>query len=93
MAEEAEENGKQNGQEKRSSEVNGLSRRLGRTSKTEYALAVINQATTSVELAATATSAAIVAPILDVLTLRQVDSRSHTVYIAEYIMWFVGARL
>jgi len=46
-----------------------------------------------VELAATATSAAIVAPTLNVLTPRQVDSRSHTVHIAKYIVEFVGAVL
>ncbi|MGA3297418.1 MAG: hypothetical protein ABSD41_08200 [Candidatus Bathyarchaeia archaeon] len=66
---------------------------MGETSKTKYDLTVIYQPTTSVELVATATSAAIVAPTLNVLTPRQVDSRSHTAHIAEYILWFVGARL
>ena len=66
---------------------------IAKNLETKYALAVINQPTSSVELAATATSAAIVAPTLNVLTPRQVDSRSHTTHIAEYIMEFVGAAL
>ncbi|MGA2625989.1 MAG: hypothetical protein ABSF63_02880 [Candidatus Bathyarchaeia archaeon] len=51
---------------------------MRKNSKIEYALAAINQPTTSVKLAATATSAAIVVPTLNVLTPSQVDTRSHT---------------
>jgi|GEM_PF-6101049 len=76
MAEETEENGKQNGQGRRQSKVTNQWHKLQK--EISHVQLAIEHPTTYVELAANATGVAIVVPTLDAPTQRPVDYTCQT---------------